>query len=70
MTPAGGFTGKSRTPVWIFCRTRLRGFAALVLACHWTVLFRYCRFYLGRRIDDDERQIGRWKGVAGKSPMA
>merc|ERR1711918_76868 len=21
----------------------------------------YCRFYLGRRSDDDERQIGRWK---------
>lgn len=27
---------------------------------------RYCRFYMGRRIDDDERQIGRWKGVAGR----
>ena len=26
---------------------------------------RYCRFYLGRRTDDDERQIGRWSGVAG-----
>jgi hypothetical protein len=25
----------------------------------------YCRFYLGRRCDDDERQIGRWSGVAG-----
>ena len=24
-----------------------------------------CRFYQGRRTDDDERQIGRWKGVAG-----
>ena len=26
---------------------------------------RYCRFYCGRRIDDDERQISRWNGVAG-----
>lgn len=25
----------------------------------------YCRFYLGRRTDDDERQIKRWFGVAG-----
>ena len=25
----------------------------------------YCRFYMGRRCDDDERQIGRWSGVAG-----
>ncbi|KAK9809387.1 hypothetical protein WJX73_000283 [Symbiochloris irregularis] len=28
---------------------------------HW-----YCRFYQGRRTDDDERQIGRWKGVCGE----
>ncbi|CAK0783705.1 hypothetical protein CVIRNUC_006904 [Coccomyxa viridis] len=28
---------------------------------HW-----YCRFYMGRRIDDDARQIGRWMGVAGE----
>jgi hypothetical protein len=27
---------------------------------HW-----YCNFYQGRRCDDDERQIGRWKGIAG-----
>jgi hypothetical protein len=27
---------------------------------HW-----YCRFFCGRRIDDDERQISRWNGVAG-----
>ncbi len=27
---------------------------------------RYCRFYQGRRTDDDERQVGRWKGVAGE----
>lgn len=27
---------------------------------HW-----YCRFYLGRRCDDDERQIGRWLACAG-----
>jgi hypothetical protein len=27
---------------------------------HW-----YCRFYLGRRCDDDDRQISRWLGVAG-----
>ena len=27
---------------------------------HW-----YCRFFCGRRIDDDERQISRWSGVAG-----
>lgn len=27
---------------------------------HW-----YCRFYQGRRCPDDERQIGRWKGIAG-----
>lgn len=26
---------------------------------------RYCRFYLGRRSPDDERQIARWVGVAG-----
>ena len=25
----------------------------------------YCEFYLGRRTEDDERQIDRWKGVAG-----
>ena len=23
----------------------------------------YCRYYLGRRSSDDERQISRWKGV-------
>ena len=27
---------------------------------------RYCRFYTGRRTGDDDRQIGRWKGVAGE----
>eukprot|EP01119_Soliformovum_irregulare_P015364 TRINITY_DN4318_c0_g1_i1.p1 TRINITY_DN4318_c0_g1~~TRINITY_DN4318_c0_g1_i1.p1 ORF type:complete len:321 (-),score=45.33 TRINITY_DN4318_c0_g1_i1:8-937(-) len=27
----------------------------------------YCRFYLGRRIEDDERQIRRWSGVCGPS---
>ena len=25
----------------------------------------YCRFYRGRRSDDDERQINRWKKLAG-----
>ena len=25
----------------------------------------YCRFYQGRRTDDDERQIGRWLACAG-----
>ena len=25
----------------------------------------YCRFYMGRRSDDDVRQIKRWNGVAG-----
>ena len=25
----------------------------------------YCRFYLGRRGEDDERQIKRWEGIAG-----
>ena len=25
----------------------------------------YCRFYLGRRCEDDERQIGRWKNCTG-----
>jgi len=25
----------------------------------------YCRYYLGRRTDDDERQIGRWKNCCG-----
>ena len=25
----------------------------------------FCRFYLGRRIDDDERQIKRWKNCTG-----
>ena len=23
----------------------------------------YCRYYMGRRMDDDERQIGRWKAI-------
>ncbi|TDL14254.1 hypothetical protein BD410DRAFT_757306 [Rickenella mellea] len=27
----------------------------------------YCRFYLGRRTPDDERQIRRWLGVCGTS---
>ena len=27
---------------------------------HW-----YCDFYLGKRSSDDERQIARWKGLAG-----
>ncbi len=27
----------------------------------------YCRFYLGRRSPDDERQIKRWLGVAGEN---
>ena len=26
----------------------------------------YCRFFSGRRTNDDDRQIGRWKGVAGE----
>lgn len=26
----------------------------------------YCNFFIGRRTDDDERQIKRWQGVAGK----
>lgn len=26
----------------------------------------YCRFFLGRRTEDDERQIGRWKSIAGE----
>lgn len=26
----------------------------------------YCRFYQGRRTEDDERQIGRWKKCAGE----
>jgi hypothetical protein len=26
----------------------------------------YCRFYMGRRSDDDDRQIARWRGVAGE----
>ena len=26
----------------------------------------YCRFYQGRRGDDDERQIKRWEGLAGE----
>ena len=25
----------------------------------------YCRFFMGRRTDDDDRQIKRWAGVAG-----
>jgi hypothetical protein len=25
----------------------------------------YCRFYTGRRSDDDARQISRWRGVVG-----
>lgn len=28
---------------------------------HW-----YCRFFLGRRCEDDERQISRWRACAGK----
>jgi hypothetical protein len=27
----------------------------------------YCRFYQGRRSDDDERQIKRWIGIAGQT---
>lgn len=27
----------------------------------------YCRFYLGRRTSDDERQINRWKKTCGKN---
>ena len=27
----------------------------------------YCRFYLGRRSSDDERQISRWKGICSES---
>jgi len=27
----------------------------------------YCRYYLGRRTEDDERQIKRWMGVCGPS---
>jgi hypothetical protein len=27
----------------------------------------YCRFFLGRRCDDDERQIGRWKRCVGET---
>lgn len=27
----------------------------------------YCRFFGGRRSDDDERQIKRWQGVAGEN---
>lgn len=26
----------------------------------------YCRFYMGRRSDDDERQIDRWNKIAGE----
>ena len=29
------------------------------------LLFRYCRFYLGRRTEDDSRQVDRWKKCAG-----
>ena len=31
-----------------------------------TALMLVCRFYQGRRTADDERQIGRWRGVAGE----
>ena len=27
----------------------------------------YCRFFLGRRCDDDDRQIGRWRNCVGSS---
>ena len=27
----------------------------------------YCRFYQGRRTEDDQRQVGRWVRVAGKT---
>ena len=27
----------------------------------------YCRFYMGRRCDDDERQISRWKKCVGET---
>ncbi|KAI9713987.1 MAG: hypothetical protein M1820_000717 [Bogoriella megaspora] len=27
----------------------------------------YCRFFLGRRCDDDERQVGRWKKCVGET---
>ena len=26
----------------------------------------YCRFYQGRRTEDDQRQVARWVGVAGR----
>ena len=29
---------------------------------HW-----YCDYYMGKRSDDDERQIRRWRGIAGKN---
>ena len=48
---------------------RLHRAFCLTLACSLCSLsgwFQwYCRFYMGRRCDDDERQIGRWSGVAG-----
>ena len=34
--------------------------------CTWCRFQWYCRFYQGRRTADDERQIGRWKGVCGE----
>ena len=27
----------------------------------------YCHFYNGRRSDDDERQVSRWKGIASEN---
>ena len=31
----------------------------------WLGMGRYCRFYNGRRTDDDKRQIQRWLSLAG-----
>jgi hypothetical protein len=32
-----------------------------------SLLDRYCRFFLGRRCADDERQIGRWGACCGQT---
>lgn len=49
-------------------REGARAHVGMSAVCHWQepAVRRYCRFYRGRRTDDDERQIKRWRGVAGE----
>jgi len=49
------------------CARSERGLALRAIqVTHETALMLVRRFYQGRRTADDERQIGRWRGVAGE----